>query len=135
VRVVVAAWAIAAAVPALEEDHGRAEPIASAAGISRVAVVETAVPSEVVPGDLTDPARAAAVAVGLPAWALGVEEVSRVVEAGVAAEAGADSGPDRNKDIQRSTNYELDICEYQFPGTRFHAVCNRVGLRFRAGPV
>ena len=98
---VVAALAIAAAVLALEEDRGRAEPIGSAAGISRAAVVETAMPSAVVPGDSTDPARVAAAAVARPAWAPEVEAAS-VVEAGAAVVVGADSGPDRNKDSYRS---------------------------------
>jgi hypothetical protein len=54
-------------------------------------------PSEVVPGDSTDPAHEAAAVVAPPAWDLVVEEGAS--EAVVAAAAGADSGPDRGKKV------------------------------------
>ena len=60
------------------------EPIASEAGMSRAAVAETGMPSEVVPGVTTDRALAAAVAAVPPAWDLEVEAASVVVEVGVA---------------------------------------------------
>lgn len=67
----------------------QAELIGSAAGTSRVAVAETAMPSEVVPGDSAVPARVEAAVVAPPAWDLVVvEEVPEV-----AAVAGVDRGP------------------------------------------
>jgi hypothetical protein len=63
----------------LATGRAEAERIASEAGIFRVAVAETGMPSEVVPGDTTDRTLAAAVAEALPAWDLEAE-VSVVVE-------------------------------------------------------
>ena len=59
---------IAPLVPVL----GEAEPIASAAGIFHAVAQVTGMPSEAVPGDSTDPTRAATVIVAPPAWDLAV---------------------------------------------------------------
>jgi len=70
-----------------------AEPIALAAGICPVAVVEeTETPSEEVPGDSTDPARVATAAADPPALDLAAVEVLAEVP-GVVAVAGGDRRP------------------------------------------
>jgi hypothetical protein len=65
-------WVTLGAVPASAiEGEEPAEPIASAAGIFRALAQVTGMPSEEVPGDSTDPQRAATAAVAPRAWDLG----------------------------------------------------------------
>ena len=89
-------WAIGAALASatarqerLGNRGGRsgseAEPIASAAAISRAAVAEIGMPSEEVPGDTTDRARAAVAVAAPPAWDLEAGRGSVVAAAAVGA--------------------------------------------------
>jgi hypothetical protein len=84
------AWAIAPVAPALAADWEPAEPIASAAGISRVAAAATGMPSEGVPGDSMDRALAVTAVVAPPASDLA--EAGLVVEEGEASEGEAGAG-------------------------------------------
>jgi hypothetical protein len=73
------------------EGEEPAEPIASAAGIFRALAQETGMPSEEVPGDSTDPQRAATAAVAPQAWDLAAAasvEVAVEVAEGAAVVAG-----------------------------------------------
>ena len=83
-----AGLAIAPAVLVLAIGREQAEPIASAAGISRAAVAETATPSEEVPGDTTDRVRAAAAIAVPPACHLEAAEASVAAAVAEAADAG-----------------------------------------------
>jgi hypothetical protein len=84
-----AGWVTLGAVPAsATEGEEPAEPIASAAGIFRAVEQETGMPSEAVPGDSTDPLRAATAAVAPPAWDLAAASIV-VAEASVVAVAAS----------------------------------------------
>ena len=87
-----AARAIVPAAPALATTRAEAERIASEAGISRAAVVETGMPSEVAREDTADRTLVPAAAGAPPAWDLEAEASVAVVVAVGGAGRNPDSG-------------------------------------------
>ena len=120
---------IAPAAPVWE---ARAEPIASAAGIFHVAAGAAGMPSEEVPGDSTDRARAVVAVEAPPAWGLAEEASEGEAEAlvVVAAAVAADKARRRIRGVQNETN----IREQKSFSRCLYLVRDDRGVSGRVGP-